>query len=180
VVFSTDISSSARVIFAASQSKKEESVQRESWRRLAVEGWAFVLIAVIAFLGGLLIGKLGGSTTTETVYVGAPSSNAQSEGTGPSETASADGQQLFTSVGCGSCHTMAAAGATGKVGPDLEESLAPDDNTAGIEEMIVHPNSEVVEGYSPNVMPQTYGQTVSGEEVSALAEFIVANSAAKP
>jgi hypothetical protein len=46
--------------------------------------------------------------------------------------------------------------------------------------MILHPNSEVVEGYSPNVMPQTYGQTLSGEEVTALAEFIVANSAAKP
>ena len=91
-----------------------------------------------------------------------------------------DGKQLFTSVGCGSCHTLAAAGATGKVGPDLEESLAPDDNTAGIEEMIIHPNSEVVEGYSPNVMPQTYGQSLSSEEVQALAEFIVANSAAKP
>jgi mono/diheme cytochrome c family protein len=153
-------------------------VQRESWRHLAVEGWAFVLIAVIAFAGGLLIGKLGGSTKTETVYVSAASGSV--EGAEPSATASPDGQQLFTSIGCGSCHTMAAAGATGKVGPDLEESLAPDDNTAGIEEMILHPNSEVVEGYSPDVMPQTYGQTLSGEEVSALAEFLVANSAAKP
>jgi len=75
---------------------------------------------------------------------------------------------------------MAAAGATGKVGPNLEESLAPDDNTAGIEEMILHPNSEVVEGYSSNVMPQTSAHTLSGEEVSALAEFLVANSTAKP
>jgi mono/diheme cytochrome c family protein len=155
-------------------------VQREGWRRLAVEGWAFVLIAVIAFIGGLLIGKLGGSTKTETIYVSAPAGSAVAEGTEPSGTASSDGQQLFTSVGCGSCHTMAAAGATGKVGPDLEESLAPDDDTAGIEEMVLHPNSEVVEGYSPNVMPQTYGQTLSGEEVTALAEFLVANSAAKP
>lgn len=153
---------------------------RESWRRLAVEGWAFVLIAVIAFVGGLLVGKLGGSTKTETVYVSAPASEAQSEGTEPSGAASLDGKQLFTSIGCGSCHTLAAAGATGKVGPDLEESLAADDNTTGIEEMIIHPNSEVVEGYSPNVMPQTYGQSLSSEEVQALAEFIVANSAAKP
>lgn len=155
-------------------------MQRKSWRRLAVEGWAFVLIAVIAFVGGVLIGKLGGSTKTETIYVSAPSSNAEAAGTEPSGAASAEGQQLFTSIGCGSCHTMAAAGATGKVGPGLEESLAPDDNTAGIEEMILHPNSEVVEGYSPNVMPQTYGQTLSGEEVHALSEFLVANSAAKP
>ena len=160
--------------------KRRSACRVEGWRRLAVEGWAFVLIAVIAFVGGLLIGKLGGSTKTETVYVSAPSSNAQSEDAESSETASADGQQLFTSIGCGSCHTMAAAGATGKVGPNLEESLAPDDNTAGIEEMILHPNSEVVEGYSSNVMPQTSAHTLSGEEVSALAEFLVANSTAKP
>ena len=159
---------------------KERACSGKAWRRLAVEGWAFVLIAVIAFVGGLLIGKLGGSTKTETIYASAAPGNAQVEGSEPSETASADGQQLFTSVGCGSCHTMAAAGATAKVGPDLEESLAADDNTAGIEEMILHPNAEVVEGYSPNVMPQTYGETLSGEEVTALAEFLVANSAAKP
>ncbi len=155
-------------------------MQREGWRRLVVEGWVFVLIAVIAFVGGLLVGKLGGSTKTEIVYVSGSAGETQSAGAGPSETASADGKQLFTDTGCGSCHTLAAAGATGKVGPDLEESLAPDDNTAGIEEMIVHPNSEVVEGYSANVMPQTYGQTLSSEEVHTLAEFLVANSAAKP
>ena len=34
----------------------------------------------------------------------------------------------------------------------LDESLAPDDNTEAIEEMIVDPNVEVVEGYPPNVM----------------------------
>lgn len=143
-------------------------MQRESWKHLAIEGWVFVLIAVIAFAGGLVVGRLGGSTKTETVTVSAA----------PSE--SADGKQIFTSTGCGSCHTMAAANATGEVGPDLEESLAPDDNTAGIEEMIVNPNSEVVEGYPANVMPQDYGQKLSSEEVHAVATFLVANSAAKP
>jgi mono/diheme cytochrome c family protein len=154
-------------------------MKREGWKHLLIEGWAFVLIVVIAFAGGLVVGNLGGSTKTETVYV-AQSSEAGAEGGEPSGTASADGKQLFTSIGCGSCHTMTAAGTSGKVGPDLEESLATDDNTAGIEEMIVNPNAEVVEGYSPNVMPQDYGQTLSGEEVQALAEFLVANSPAKP
>ncbi len=151
-------------------------MQRESWKHLVIEGWVFVLIAVIAFVGGLVVGRLGGSTKTETVTVSA----ASSESAEPSETASADGKQIFTTAGCGSCHTMAAADATGEVGPDLEESLAPDDNTAGIEEMIVNPNTEVVEGYSANVMPQDYGQTLSSEEVHAVATFLVANSAAKP
>jgi len=30
------------------------------------------------------------------------------------------GHALFTSVGCASCHTLAAAGASGHVGPDLD------------------------------------------------------------
>jgi mono/diheme cytochrome c family protein len=153
-------------------------VQRDGWKHLVIEGWVFVVIAVVAFAGGILVGNLGGSTNTETVYVSAPPNEESAEGGEASGTA--NGEQLFTSIGCGSCHTMTVAGSTGEVGPNLEESLAPDDNTAGIEEMIVHPNTEVVEGYPPNVMPQEYGQTLSGEEVSALAEFLVANSAAKP
>lgn len=30
------------------------------------------------------------------------------------------GRALFTSAGCGSCHTLAAAGTTGQVGPNLD------------------------------------------------------------
>ncbi len=145
------------------------------------EGWVFVLIAVIAFVGGLLVGGVGGSTKTETVLAEAPS-EGEAEGTEaePSGASSPNGKQLFTSIGCGSCHTLAAAGTTGTVGPDLEESLASDDNTAGIEVMIVKPDAEVVEGYPPNVMPQDYGQKLSSEEVHALAEFLVASTAAQP
>jgi mono/diheme cytochrome c family protein len=160
-------------------------VQRESWKKLATEGWIFVLIALIAFIGGLLVGELGGSTKTETVFVNAPPTEGEgegeeAEGTESGATASTNGKQLFTSIGCGSCHTLAAAGTTGKVGPDLEESLAPDDNAAGIEVMIVKPDAEVVEGYPANVMPQDYGQTLSSEEVHALAEFLVASTPAMP
>jgi hypothetical protein len=46
--------------------------------------------------------------------------------------------------------------------------------------MIVEPNSEVVEGFSPNVMPQNYGQQLSSGEVHQLAEFLVESTPAKP
>lgn len=169
-------------------------MRNDSWKHLAIEGWVFVVIAVIAFVGGLVIGELGNSTKTEIVYVGS-SEQGEAEGAEPSEPAGAEpgegaaepgegggtsGAQLFTSIGCASCHTLAAAGATGEVGPDLEESLATDDNTAGIEEMIIHPNAEVVEGYPANVMPQEYGQTLSAGEIHTLAEFLVASTPAKP
>ena len=35
---------------------------------------------------------------------------------------STDGKAIFTSAGCASCHTLKAAGATGTVGPNLDQS----------------------------------------------------------
>lgn len=154
-------------------------------KRFLLEGWAFIAVAVIAFAAGLLIGDLGSSPEKQTVYVAASEGEATApsgeEGEpAPEEGASGSGAQLFTSIGCGGCHTLSQAASSGKTGPDLNESLAPDDDTQGIEEMIVHPNEEVVEGYAPNVMPQTYGQSLSPTEVHELAEFLVASTAAKP
>jgi len=166
-------------------------MKRKGWKGWLFEVWAFVAVAVIAFVGGLLIGDLGASPKTETIAVSAPAeageeaaapepSSEATEAEAGAEGGEAGGAQVFTSAGCGSCHTLAAAGSTGKTGPALEESLAPDDNTAGIEEMIVHPNEEVVEGYPQNVMPQTYSETLSKAEVHELAEYLVASTPAKP
>jgi mono/diheme cytochrome c family protein len=161
---------------------------RRNGKSLWTEAWALLAVAVIAFAGGVLIGDLGGSQKTETVYVANPASEGEEPGATETEAAAepepegaaGSGAQLFASAGCGSCHTLGAAGTTGTTGPNLEESLAPDDDTAGIEEMIVNPNVEVVEGYPPNVMPQTYGQTFSKAEIHQLAEFLVASTPAKP
>jgi mono/diheme cytochrome c family protein len=160
-------------------------MRRNGWKQMLIEGWAFIAVAVIAFVGGLLIGDLGASPETKTVYVSNAAGEGEEAAAGGGETAEAEGggpqgSQLFASIGCGSCHTLSAAKSTGTTGPNLDESLAPDDNTEGIEEMIVHPNDEVVEGYPPNVMPQNYGQSLSPTEVHELAEFLVASTKAKP
>lgn len=57
------------------------------------------------------------------------------EGTNP-----AAGEKVFASAGCGNCHALAAANATGTVGPNLDESnpsfdLAVDRVTNGKDEM---------------------------------------------
>ena len=49
----------------------------KGWKGLLVESWALIAVAVIAFVGGLLIGDLGSSPQTETVYVAAPSSEGE-------------------------------------------------------------------------------------------------------
>jgi mono/diheme cytochrome c family protein len=54
---------------------------------------------------------------------------ARQEAAAPGAAASArDGTQIFTAEGCGGCHTLADAGATGTSGPNLDE-LAPDAST---------------------------------------------------
>lgn len=158
------------------------------WKSLLIEAWAFVAVAAIAFAGGLLIGDLGSSPKTEAILVAAsPSEGEATEGeeeagaeSEPEGASNSTGAQIFASNGCGSCHTLAAAGSTGEIGPNLNEFLATDDNTAGIEVMIVEPDSELAEGYPPNVMPQNYEQTLEKAEIHQLAEYLVASTPAKP
>jgi len=88
------------------------------------------------------------------------------------------GAQVYEEAGCGSCHIFKAAGSTGTIGPDLDEFLAPDDDKAAIEEMIVKPNAEVVEGYSANVMPANFGALLKPNEITALVDFLYLNSPA--
>lgn len=81
------------------------------------------------------------------------------------------GKQLFADQGCGSCHTFSAAGATGSVGPNLDEALAGKD-AAFIRESIVEPNKEIASGYPPNVMPQDYGQKLTSKQLDDLVAFL--------
>jgi plastocyanin len=169
-------------------------MRSNGWKRLLIEAWAFVVVAVIAFAGGFVVGDLGGSPPTETVSVTTPSNEAgetgapesggepaEAEGGEPEQggVANSPGGHIFTSAGCGTCHTLAAVGSTGETGPNLNEFLAPDDTTEAVEEMIVNPNAEIAEGYPSNVMPTNYGQTLSNTEVHQLAEFLVATTPAK-
>jgi mono/diheme cytochrome c family protein len=48
-------------------------------------------------------------------------------GGGTTTTAAApDGKAIFSSAGCGGCHTLKAAGATGSVGPNLDQLKPPE------------------------------------------------------
>ena len=167
-------------------------MREPTWKKLLIEGWAFVLIAVIAFAAGWIVGDLGSAPKTETVAAVASSNEGEGAG-GTAATAEATegaaeeggeagaaepGREVFVSNGCGSCHTFAAAGTTGTIGPDLNETLAPDDDAAGIEEMIVDPEAEIAEGYSGGIMPQNFGETIPREELHGLVRFLVNNSRA--
>lgn len=86
------------------------------------------------------------------------------------------GKSVFAANGCGSCHTLKAAGTTAKIGPDLDK-LPAQAQKAGrpleqfIRESIVDPNAYVESGFLKNVMPQTYAQ-LPKDQLDALVSYL--------
>jgi cytochrome c6 len=86
------------------------------------------------------------------VYVGAVA------GTGVTAEQPADGMSIFTS-NCGSCHTLADAGTTGAVGPNLDQSRPP-------KELVV---DRVTNGQG--AMP-SFADSLDPEQIEAVAEYV--------
>ena len=97
----------------------------------------------------------------------------------------ASGKTVFTGVGgCGACHTLAAAGTTGTVGPDLTARLAKDcaspasqkvrgaSLTQCIMTAIVKPYAYLPAPYKAGIMPSNFSQTLSSTQLKALVKFI--------
>ena len=102
----------------------------------------------------------------------------QKQPAGQSQTTT--GEQLFSGNGCGSCHTFEPAGSNSTVGPNLDE-LA---RVAGrrrpgqsaeeyVREAIERPDAFVVRGYRPGVMPGTFGEELSPDEMDALVQYLL-------
>ncbi len=91
------------------------------------------------------------------------------------------GNAVFTNNGCAACHTLTAAGATGKVGPDLDK-LAQEAQQAGqplaafVKQSITDPSAYVAPGYPDHVMPATFGSALSPQQLDALVSYLVSSS----
>ena len=97
----------------------------------------------------------------------------------------AEGKTIFTGVGgCGSCHTLAAAGTSGTVGPNLDTRLKSDcalpasQRVRGatlekcIETAITKPYAFIPSGYASGIMPDTFSKTLSPTQIQALVKFL--------
>lgn len=73
---------------------------------------------------------------------------------------------------CGSCHTLAAAGTTGKTGPNLDTQLAKSAGVPQITEMIAKPNADIAPGYQAGIMPQDFASSLGAKRLAALAAYI--------
>lgn len=73
--------------------------------------------------------------------------------------AGADGKSVFATAGCGGCHTLADAGASGNVGPNLDEAKPA-------KELVL---DRVTNG--KGVMPPFKGQ-LTDAQIDAVAEYV--------
>lgn len=94
---------------------------------------------------------------------GTPASSADTGGSTTSAGAGPDGAAVFTSAGCGGCHTLGAAGASGNVGPNLDDAKPP-------KELVI---DRVTNG--KGVMP-SFSDSYSAEEIAAVADYVVAST----
>jgi mono/diheme cytochrome c family protein len=90
--------------------------------------------------------------------------NAPPPASGGGKAAAApDGKAVFASAGCGSCHTLKAAGATGTVGPNLDQ-LKPAEPV--VERQVIH---------GGGAMPAFKGQ-LTPAQIKAVAQFVSSNA----
>jgi cytochrome c oxidase subunit 2 len=90
--------------------------------------------------------------------------------------------------GCSACHTLAAAGANGTVGPNLN-TLKADAAKFGkqlhetpqqyVKQSIVSPGAFTVPGFPKGVMPATFGQSLSPQQIDALVKYLLSVSKGK-
>lgn len=90
------------------------------------------------------------------------------------------GQIAFNQYGCGACHTLQAAGSTGKIGPDLDKLPAYAEQAkqpleAFVHESIVDPGAYVQPGYQ-DVMPHTFGSQIPKAQLDQLVQYLVKES----
>ncbi|MEX2144602.1 MAG: c-type cytochrome [Anaerolineales bacterium] len=94
-------------------------------------------------------------------------------------TAEGRGQVVFITAGCNACHAISGV-STGNIGPALDGlGTRAADTVAGltaeeyIHQSIVDPNAHVVAGFAQGVMPQTFGESLSDEQIADLVAFLL-------
>jgi mono/diheme cytochrome c family protein len=128
-------------------------------RGLAAVSWlGAVLVVVLLFAGPSLIGaKKSGAASPYSTGVGGQTTTSGAQSSGSA--AQSAGKAVFASAGCGSCHTLKDAGATGAVGPNLDD-LRPDAGTV----------SQIVKS-GGGAMP-SFSAKLSDAQIAAVASYV--------
>jgi cytochrome c551/c552 len=149
-----------------------------------------VMVVVIVAAGGSTdnSSSVGLNPTVSTAALSTPASStpASTPGGGSSGGGSSGatgdataGKAVFASNGCGSCHTLSAAGATGTIGPDLDKEVSIDATKdkmpigAFIQQSITDPTAYTATGGPWSTpMPTTFGSSLSSSQIADLVALI--------
>ncbi len=104
-----------------------------------------------------------GATSTAADPTTQSTTASQSAGSGAQGSSNAAGLKVFTSAGCGSCHTLAAAHANGNVGPNLDD-LTP--SAARVATQVTNGGP---------AMP-SFSSRLSKAQIAAVAKFVASAS----
>jgi mono/diheme cytochrome c family protein len=116
---------------------------------MRARSWMLVAVVMVTFI--VTAAGCGGDDESSATTATAPAATTTDTGTA--------GADVFASADCGSCHTLAAAGATGTTGPNLDE-VQPDKETVV---------SQVTNGGGG--MP-AFGDQLSEQEIEDVATYV--------
>ena len=107
-------------------------------------------------IAALLLASLGGWAVARASESSSPTAVTTTRAAG---TANAAGKKVFASTGCGGCHTLADAGTTGTVGPNLDE---------------LKPSAEQVSAIVTSGKGQMppYGGSLTPQQISDVADYV--------
>ena len=134
---------------------------------------------------------IGHSTMRQTVRVVRPAAfrawlderkaAAGGGGAGGDDTAAA-GRQLFNDTGCNACHALADANSTATIGPKLDQlaaAAARNGKSEGqspeeyVKTSIEDPSAFVVRGFDDGIMPKTFKEQLSPEQIDTLVKYLL-------
>jgi len=110
-----------------------------------------------------------------------PGTSASPPPSGGGTGGSANGKAIFVANGCNSCHTLTAAGANAKIGPDLDQ-LPAEAQRAGqplaqfVKTSIVDPNAYVEHGFPKGTMPTNFGTVIKKNDLDTLVQYLIQSS----
>jgi mono/diheme cytochrome c family protein len=110
-----------------------------------------------------------------TVGIGGGDSNAAGGSPPPGSTQvartdSRSGHAVFVRMGCGACHTLAAAGSKGEFGPNLDERLPQHTRESLVARIMARPGSFI----DMAGMPTNFRDRLRPGELDALVDFLLA------
>jgi mono/diheme cytochrome c family protein len=132
-------------------------------RVLAPLTWVVAAFAVVVLLvGPQLIGADKGDAEESDAPAASPTATATATATATGGR-KVSGSAVFESAGCGDCHALAAAGASGAVGPNLDD-LRP--SAAAVETVVTN---------GRGTMPSFRGE-LSSAEIRAVARYVAGSA----